>query len=64
MSFRRRRASHILTHIYAIYKDGTDEPIRRAAVEMQTQRTDRGQGKEGEEPTERGTLKPALPHAK
>ena len=27
-------------HIYEISKDDTDEPICRAAVEMQTQRTD------------------------
>ena len=26
----------ILTHTYGIQKDGTDEPICRAAVEMQT----------------------------
>ena len=30
----------ILTHIYGIQKDDTDEPIFRAAVEIQTQRTD------------------------
>ena len=29
----------ILIHAYGIYKDGTDEPIFRAAMEMQTQRT-------------------------
>ena len=28
----------ILTHIYGIQKDGTDEPICRAAVEMQTEK--------------------------
>ena len=27
-------------HTYGIQKDGTDEPICRAAMEMQTQRTD------------------------
>ena len=27
-------------HIYGIEKDGTDEPVCRAAVEMQTWRTD------------------------
>ena len=27
---------HILTHIYGIYKDGTDEFICKAAVEKQT----------------------------
>ena len=30
---------HILTHIYGIQKDGSDEPICRAVVETQTQRT-------------------------
>ena len=30
----------ILIHIYGIQKDATDEPICRAAMEMQTQRTD------------------------
>ena len=30
----------ILTHIYGIQKDGTDEFICRAAMEKQTQRTD------------------------
>ena len=27
-------------YIYGIYKDGLDEPVYRAAVEMQMQRTD------------------------
>ena len=30
---------HVLTHIYEIQKDGIDEPICRAAMEMKTQRT-------------------------
>ena len=30
----------ILTHEYEIQKDGIDEPICRATMEMQTQRTD------------------------
>ena len=30
----------ILTHTYGIQKDGTDEPICRAAMEMQSQRTE------------------------
>ena len=30
----------MLMHIYGTWKDGTDESIRRAAVETQTQRTD------------------------
>ena len=40
------------THIYGIQKDGTDEPICRAAMETQTQKTDLwtrcGGGEEGE----------------
>ena len=32
----------MLLHVYGIWKDGTDEPICRAAVEMQTERTDCG----------------------
>ena len=31
---------HILTPIYRLQKDGTNEPICRAAMEMKTQRTD------------------------
>ena len=27
---------HVLMHIYGIYQDGTDKPICRAAMEMQT----------------------------
>ena len=30
----------ILTHIYGIQKDSTDEPIDRATIEIQTQRKD------------------------
>ena len=41
----------ILTLAYGIWKDGTDEPICRATVEMHTQRTDlrtpRGKAREG-----------------
>ena len=38
-------------HIYGIWKDGTDEPICRATMEMQTWSTDlwtRAGGEEGE----------------
>ena len=31
---------YILARIYGIQKDGTDEPIYRATVEMQAQRTE------------------------
>ena len=31
---------HISMHIYGVQKDGTDEPIHRAAMEMQTWKTD------------------------
>ena len=40
----------ILTHIYRIYKNGTEEHIYRAAVEKQTQRIDLrtwGEGRRG-----------------
>ena len=41
----------ILTHVYGIQKNGTDEPTYRAAIETQTQRTDLwdtvGKGKGG-----------------
>ena len=29
----------VLTHIYETQKDGTDEPVCKAGIEMQTQRT-------------------------
>ena len=32
----RENKYHILTHIYGIYKDGTDEPNCKAAVEIGT----------------------------
>ena len=37
---KEKNTCRILMHMYGIGKDGTDEPIGRAAVEMQTQRTD------------------------
>ena len=40
VSQKEKNNYHILTHIYGIYKDGTDEPIFRAAVATQTLRTD------------------------
>ena len=40
VSQKEKDKYYILTHIYGIQKDGTDEPIHRAAVEMQTQRTE------------------------
>ena len=40
VSQKERNEYHILTNIYGIQKGGTDEPMCRAAVEMQTQRTD------------------------
>ena len=36
ISQKEKNKYHILTHTYGIYKDGTDEPIARAAVETQT----------------------------
>ena len=40
VSQKEKNKYRLLTHIYGISKDGTDEPTCRAAVEMQTQRTD------------------------
>ena len=40
VSQKQKNKYCILTHIYGIQKDGTDEPIRRAAMETQTLRTD------------------------
>ena len=37
---KRKNKYHTLTHICGIQKDGTDEPIQRAGMEMQTQRKD------------------------
>ena len=36
VSQKQKDKYHILTHIYGIYKDGTDEFICKAAVEKQT----------------------------
>ena len=36
VSQKEKNKYHILMHIYGIYKDGTDEPICRAAMETQT----------------------------
>ena len=35
VSQKEKDKDHILTHIYGIYKDGTDEFIYRAALEKQ-----------------------------
>ena len=40
VSQKEKNKYSVLTHIYGIYKDGTDECIFRAAVETQTSRTD------------------------
>ena len=40
VSPKERNKYHILMCIYVIQKDGTDEPICRAAMERQIQRTD------------------------
>ena len=40
VSQKEKDKYHILMHIHEIQKDSTDEPIYRAAIEMQTQRTD------------------------
>ena len=40
VSQKEKDKYHILMHIHRTQKDGTDEPIYRAAIEMQTQRMD------------------------
>ena len=40
VSQKEKDKYHILTQIYGIQKDGTDEFICRAAMEKETQRTD------------------------
>ena len=40
VSYKEKNKHHILMHIYGLEKDGTDEPIHRAAMEMQTWKTD------------------------
>ena len=49
---QKEQNSHILTHIYGIQRDDTGELIYRAAMQMQTQRTNRfvdtvGEGERG-----------------
>ena len=40
VSQKEKNKYHILTYIYGIQKDGTDEPICKAAMKTQTQRRD------------------------
>ena len=40
VSQKEKDKYRILMHMYGIWKEGTDEPICKAAVEMQTQRMD------------------------
>ena len=40
VSQKEKNKYHVLMHTYGIWKDGTDEPIFGAAIQMQTQRTD------------------------
>ena len=63
VSQKEKEKYRILTHIYGIQKNGTDEFICKAAMEKQTQRTDlwtQERGKEGET-MERVTWKLTLP---
>ena len=49
VSQKEKSKYYMITHTYGIYKDSTDEPICRAAMEMQSQRSDlwTQQGKRG-----------------
>ena len=58
---------HILTHVYGIQKNGTEEFIYRAAMEKQTQRIDlidMGRGEERVRCMKRVTWKLTLPYVK
>ena len=44
---KKKTKYHILLHIYVIQKNGTDEPICRAGIDMQTQRRDAAREVEG-----------------
>ena len=58
---------HILTHVYGIQKNGTEEFIYRAAMEKQTQRIDLidlGRGEERVRCMKRVTWKLTLPYVK
>ena len=59
ISQKGKKKYYTVTHIYGIWKDGTGEPICRAAMEMLTWRTDlwAQRRKEREGQIERVTLK-------
>ena len=66
VSQKEKDKYHILTHIYGIQKNGTEEFIYRAEMEKQTQRTlmDMGRGEERVRCMERVTWKLTLPYVK
>ena len=49
VSQKEKDKYRILTHIYGIQNDGTNEFFCKAAVEKQTQKTDYGHGERGGE---------------
>ena len=49
VSQKEKDQYHILMHVYRIYTDSADEPICRAAIETQTERTDLCTQRLGEE---------------
>ena len=48
ISQKEKNKYHVLTHIYGIYKDGTDEPICRAGIETDVENGLVDTGWEGE----------------
>ena len=66
VSQKKKDKYHILTHIYGIQKNGTEEFIYRATVEKQTQRIlmDMGRGEQRVKCMERVTWKLTLPEKK
>ena len=65
VSQKEKDKYHILTHVYRIQKNGTEEFTYRATVEKQTQRLmDMGRGEERVRCMERVTWKLTLPYVK
>ena len=66
LSQKEKYKYHILTHIYGIYKDGTDEFICRAAVEKDIENRPMGLGEGRRERVrhERVTWKLTIPYVK
>ena len=56
VSRKEKNKYHILMHIYGVQKDGTDEPICRAAVKNQIMEQTYGHGVEGRKVPQGGVV--------